>query len=188
MSLQRILERLEREKAERIRQIEEEYEKKFQELAKVERDKFNVWKEEQLKKLEQTIANEEYAILSRERLFFKSELTKIENEILEQVKQKLIDAIVNLPNDVYTRIWERLVEREGLSEARITLAKGESKLDLERLKRKYNLSVAEHKIEAKGGFMAEKEQFVIDLTLDTLVNENVENNLSQIAKILRGEA
>jgi len=36
--------------------------------------------------------------------------------------------------------------------------------------------------------MAEKEQFVIDLTLDTLVNENVENNLSQIAKILRGEA
>jgi len=188
MSLQRILERLEREKVERIKQIEEEYEKKFQELAKVEREKFNSWKEEQLKKMEQTIADEEYAILSKERLFFKNELTKIENEVLEQVKQKLIDAVLNLPNDAYTRIWEKLVERENLSEARITLAKGESKLDIEKLSRKYNLSVAEQKIEAKGGFVAEKERFVIDLTLDTLVNETVENNLSQIAKILRGEA
>ncbi|HBT40064.1 MAG: V-type proton ATPase subunit E [Thermotoga sp. 50_1627] len=188
MSLQRILERLEREKTERIKQIEEEYEKKFQELAKAEREKFNAWKEEQLKKLEHTIADEEYAILSKERLFFKNELTKIENEVLEQMKQKLIDAILNLPNDAYTRIWEKLVERENLSEARIMLARGESKLDIDELSRKYNLSVAEQNVEARGGFVAEKEQFVIDLTLDTLVNEIVENNLAQIAKILRGEA
>ncbi|KAF2958987.1 hypothetical protein AS159_04830 [Thermotoga sp. Ku-13t] len=188
MSLQKILERLEREKVERIKQTQEEYEKKFQELAKIEMDKFNAWKEEQTKILEQTIAAEEYAVLSKERLWFKNELTKIENEAVEQVKQKLIEAVSKLPGDVYTSIWEKLIEKEGLFEAKIILAKNESKLDLERLIHKYKLSIADEKIDAKGGFVAEKGQFVIDLTLDTLINELVENNLSQIARILRGEA
>lgn len=187
MSLQKILERLEHEKIERIKKIEEEFEKKFQELSRAEKEKFNTWKEEKLKKFEQTVAAEEYAVLSKERLLFKNELTKIENEVLEIVKQKLLEAILNLPGNIYTSTWEKLIEKEDLLEAKLILAKGESKLDLEKLKKKYKLSVAEEKVEGRGGFVAEKGQFLIDLTLDTLVNEVVENNLSQIAKILRGE-
>lgn len=188
MSLQRIFERLEREKVERIKQIEEEYEKKFQELVKVERNKFDVWKEERLKKLEQMLADEEYTILSKERLFFNSELTRIENEAVEKLKKKMIETVLGLPNGTYTRIWEKIIEKEGLFDASIILATNESKLNVETLTRKYRLSISEKKIAASGGFVAEKGQFVIDLTLDTLVNETVENNLSQIAKILRGEA
>ncbi|MEN3009196.1 V-type proton ATPase subunit E [Pseudothermotoga sp.] len=187
MSLQKILEKLEHEKAERIRQIEQEYEKKFEKLAQIEKEKFNAWKEEKLKKFEQTIAAEEYAVLSKERLFFKSEMTRIENEAIELVKRKLIETLLNLPKDTYTSIWEELIEKENLSGARLILAKGESKLDFEKLKKKYNLFVAEEKVDGEGGFVAEKGQFLLDLTLDTLVKEAIENNLSQIARILRGE-
>ncbi|MFN3699533.1 MAG: V-type proton ATPase subunit E, partial [Dictyoglomus sp.] len=67
------------------------------------------------------------------------------------------------------------------------MTKNEDKLDINYFYNKYKLKIKDEKIDGVGGFIINKENIVIDLTLDNLVNELVNENILEIAQILRGE-
>ncbi|HOJ92146.1 MAG TPA: V-type proton ATPase subunit E [Dictyoglomaceae bacterium] len=187
MSLDNVLERLEKEKQSQIQEIKDKKEKEFLNFATEKEAEIQKWKDEQRMKLEEKIKSEESALLSKKRLGYKVKVAGLEVEIVNNLKKEVLSKIKELSQEEYQKMWERIIERDSLRDARIYLSKEENKLDVKRLKQKYNLEVMNERVEGAGGFILEKGDFVVDLTLEVILEEFFDRYLLDIAKILRGE-
>lgn len=187
MSLQKIIEKLESEKLVRIRDIREKKEREYEAFVMKKNKELEEWKKWQEKRLDEKLKSEENTVFSQLKLRYNSEKAKIEVEIIKNLKDLLIEKIKKLTVREYTRLWEKFIEGEDITGADMVLSKGESNLDVDYFCNKYGLKLKEEKVEGVGGFVLYKENIVIDLTLDTLVDEIINHNILDIAQILRGE-
>lgn len=187
MSLQKIVERLEAEKRNKIEEIRKKKEKEFNEFVLKKEKEFEEWKELQKKKFEEKLTREESTALSQLRLKYNSEKARVEAEVIAKVKDRLIQKMKGLSKEDYIKIWDNILKTENLDNAEIIMTKNENKLDINYFYNKYKLKIKDEKIDGVGGFIINKENIVIDLTLDNLVNELVNENILEIAQILRGE-
>lgn len=187
MSLQKIIERLEAEKLVRIREIRDKKEKEYEAFVAKKNKELEEWKKWQEKKLDEKLRSEENTVFSQLKLRYNSEKAKIEVEVIKDLKSLLIEKIKKLSVDEYTKLWETFIKDEDITGAEMLLSKGENNLDVNYFCKNYGLKVKEEKVEGIGGFILYKDNIVIDLTLDTLVDEIINHNILDIAQILCGE-
>lgn len=187
MSLQKIIDRLETEKLTKIKEIRDKKEKEFEIFVTKKNKELEDWKESQEKRLEERMKSEESTVFSQLKLRYNSEKAKIEVEIIRNLKVLLIEKIKKLSVSDYTGLWDKFIKSENIIGAEVLLTKNENNLDINYLCKKYNLKVKEERIEGMGGFILCKENIIVDLTLDTLVDEIINENILDIAQILRGE-
>uniref|UniRef100_A0A7C3RR04 V-type proton ATPase subunit E n=1 Tax=Dictyoglomus thermophilum TaxID=14 RepID=A0A7C3RR04_DICTH len=187
MSIEKVLERLEKEKEFKIEELREKKEKEFTDFVTKKEKEFEEWKEQIKRELENRLKKEEETLTSQIKLKYLTESAKIETEVVYNLKSELLKRVKKLSKDKYTDIWRSILLREKINEGSILLTKGEDSLDIETLSKEFNLILREERVEGMGGFIIEKGNVIIDLTLDTILEELVNNNILDIAKILRGE-
>lgn len=186
MGVEKIVERLEREKEEKILEIKTKAEKELEKVLEKKKRELENWKEKKKKRLEEALLDEENITLAKKRLKFKEEITLLENEIVLRLKEDVLKKFLSLDKNEYQRFWEKVLEKEGISSCEIILAKGEEKLDVSELCKKYNLTYKDEKYEGEAGFMLKKDNLIIDLTLENIIEEKVNKYILELAKILRG--
>jgi len=187
MSLEKVLERLEKEKEFKIEELRKKKEKEFAEFVAKKEKEFEEWKEQIRRELKNRLKKEEETLISQVKLKYLTESAKVETDVIYNLKTELLKKIKELSKDKYTDIWRSILSKENINGGYILLAKGENNLDVEALSKEFNLIPKEERVEGMGGFLIEKGNVIIDLTLDTMLEELVNNNILDIAKILRGE-
>ncbi len=187
MALEKIIEKLENEKKVKIEEIREKREKEYKDFVAKKEKELEEWKEQRRKNLKESLNREESTLLSQLRLKYNTEKARIEVETINRVKLLLLEKIKSLSNELYNRIWDSFVEKESVKGGEIILAKGEDKIDVDHFCKKYGLVLGKGRVEGKGGFVIQKDNLVVDLTIDTIVEELVNKNILEIAQILRGE-
>ncbi|MGB9858205.1 MAG: V-type proton ATPase subunit E [Dictyoglomaceae bacterium] len=186
MSIEKIIEKLEKEKEEKILEIKSKVEKELEKFLEKRRKELEAWKEEKKRRLEESLLDEENISLAKKRLKFKEEITLLENEMILKLKDDILNRFLSLDKNEYQRFWEKILEKGEIKGAEIILANGENKLNVPELCKKYGLIYKEEKYEGKAGFMLKKENLIIDLTLENIIEEKINNYLLDVARILRG--
>jgi len=186
MGIEKIIERLEKEKEEKIHEIKSRSEKELEKYLEKKKKELENLKEEKRRKLEDILLNEENIELAKIRLKLKEKIAILENEMISRLKKDILNKFLSLNNNEYQRFWEKILEKERIDSYEIILAKGEEKLDVLDLCKKYNLTYNNQRYEGKAGFMLKKGNLIIDLTLENIIEEKVNEYLLDLAKILRG--
>ncbi|MCS7202205.1 MAG: V-type proton ATPase subunit E [Dictyoglomus sp.] len=187
MGLDKIVERLAKEKEEKVLEIKTKTEKELEKILKKRKEELELWKEERKKKIEEALLNEENIALAKKRLQFKDELSLLENQMILRLKEDVLNKFLSLNKEEYQKFWERLLSKEGIESGEIILAKGEEKLDIKELCEKFKLIYKEERYEGKAGLMVRKGNIIEDLTLENIIDEKIKENILELAKILRGE-
>ncbi|MCX7719870.1 MAG: V-type proton ATPase subunit E [Dictyoglomus thermophilum] len=187
MSLERIVERLETEKRTKIEEIKNKKEKEFQEFVAKKEKELEEWKEKQKRSLKEKLNREENTLAAQLKLKYNAEKLRIESDAIAKVKNLVLERLKSSSNEVYNKIWENLLERESIKSGEMILTKNEDKIDVDYFCKKYSLTLSKDRIEGNGGFVIQKDNLVIDLTVDTIIEELVNKNILEIAQILHGE-
>lgn len=187
MSLEKIVEKLETEKRTKIEEIKNKKEKEFQEFVAKKEKELEEWKEKQKRNLKEKFNREENTLISQLKLKYNTEKLRIESEAIAKVKKLVLDRLKNSSKEVYNRIWENLLARESIKGGEIILTKNEDKIDVDYFCKKYGLTLSKDRIEGNGGFIIQKDNLVIDLAIDTIIEELINKNILEIAQFLRGE-
>jgi len=186
MSVENIIKRLEEEKEEKISEIKDKVQKELEKYKEKRIKETEEWKQGTKKKLEEDIAREESIEIAKKNLEFKEKIASLENMAIEKLKNEIFNRFLALEKEEYQRFWERMLEKMEIKGGELVLARNENKLDVSSLCKKFNLTFNNRRYDAKLGFIIEKENVVFDLTLEELIENIINENLLDIAKILRG--
>lgn len=187
MSLEKIVEKLETEKRIKLEEFKEKKDKEYQDFVAKKEKELEEWKEKQKRNLKEKLNREENTLVSQLKLKHNAEKLRIESEAIAKVKNLVLERLKNSSNEIYNKVWENLLDRESIKGGEIILTKNENKIDVDYFRKKYGLTLSEDRIEGNGGFIIQKDNLVIDLTIDTIMEELVNKNILEIAQILRGE-
>ncbi|MCX7845995.1 MAG: V-type proton ATPase subunit E [Dictyoglomaceae bacterium] len=186
MGIEKILERLEKEKEEKILEIKTKAEKELERILEKRKKELELWKEERKKRIEEDLLNEENISLAKKRLKFKEELSFLENEMISRLKIDILNKFLSLNKEEYQKFWEKILSKEEIESGEIILARGEEKLDIRSLCERFKLVYKGERYEGRAGFMIKKGNIIIDLTLESIIEEKVKEYILELAKILRG--
>lgn len=187
MGVEKIVERLEKEKEEKILEIKTKAEKELEKILEKRKRELEIWKEEIKKRMEDALQNEENIALAKKRLKFKEEISSLENQIISKLKEEILNKFLSLKKEEYQRFWEKFLIKEDIESGEIILAKGEEKLDIKGLCEKFKLFYKGERYEGKAGFMIKKGNIIMDLTLESIIEEKVNEYILDLARILRGD-
>lgn len=187
MGVEKIIERLDKEREEKILEIKTKTERELEKILEKRKKELELWKEERIKRLEETLLNEESIALAKKRLKFKDEISALENEMILKLREDILNKFLSLNNHEYQRFWEKMLDKEGINSGEIILAKGEERLNIKDLCDKYNLTYKGEVYEGRAGFMVKIENTILDLTLESIIDEKVNKYILDLARMLRGE-
>ncbi len=188
MGLEKIIERLDKEREEKILEIKTKAERELEKILEKKKKELELWKEERIKRLEETLSNEESIVLAKKRLKFKDEISALENEMILKLREDILNKFLSLNTLEYQKFWKKMLDKEGIKSGEIILAKGEQKLDIKDLCDEYNLVYKGEKYEGRAGFMVKIGNTILDLTLESIIDEEINKYILDLARILRGES